>query len=57
MEKQIITSDCRFVIVNNKKYMLDKDIAEIIREFAGSEETDVRRRLYKLASNIERKYK
>jgi hypothetical protein len=46
--------DCRFLIWKRKKYLLNHDVAQIIREIAGTEKTDVRNRLNELANNFEK---
>lgn len=47
-----MANDVRFVTVKGKTYLLKEDVAEIIREVAGGEETDVRNRLEELAYNL-----
>jgi hypothetical protein len=38
----------RFVMVKEVKYLRLEDVTEILLEFAGSEETDVRNRMHEL---------
>lgn len=47
-------SEIRYIINRNKKYLLEDDVIDYLRELAGSEETDVRNRLNQAASNIKR---
>lgn len=44
--------DIRFVTVKGNTYLLKEDVANIIREVAGSEETDVNERFDQLARNL-----
>jgi len=45
----------RTIIWHNRKYARLDDIAELLREVAATEETDVRNRLNELADNLHEK--
>lgn len=46
--------DIRFIrLRENRAYLSKEDIVRIIREFAETEETDTRNRLFQLAQNIQ----
>lgn len=42
----------RTVMIRGTLYVRAEDMVELIREFAGSEETDTRNRLHELANNL-----
>ena len=50
MENAIVRM--RFVIVKRARYLRVEDVAEYLRELAGSEETDVRNRINEAADAL-----
>ena len=43
----------RYIVVRGVRYMRAEDVAAYIREIAGAEETDTRKRLEEVARNLE----
>lgn len=45
---------CRYIKTHGTKYLRLEDVCDLLREFGGSEETDVRNRIDELIINLTR---
>ena len=52
MNEAPVIKTLRFVTVRNRRYVALVDVADVLRDVAGTEETDVRNRLNMLADSM-----
>jgi hypothetical protein len=50
-----VVKQLRYVTIKDRRYIALADVASLLLEFAGAEETDVRNRIHELVNNLNKR--